>query len=96
MFFIMLFPLVVADSCWVPLVRNYAQTVPFQKVSTPVNYVKLQYFTQCPFVSWTRRSRRSIMTTDNKVVRGFPRGVVDNMELYHNAYHKEPLLSFSK
>ena len=36
------------------------------------------------------------MTTDNKVVRGFPRGVVDNMELYHNAYHKEPLLSFSK
>ena len=26
---------------------NYAKTVPFRKISTPGNEVKLQYFTQC-------------------------------------------------
>ena len=27
--------------------QNFAETVPFHKVSTPENYVKLRYFTQC-------------------------------------------------
>ena len=29
--------------------RNYAKTVPFRKISTPENQVKLRYFSQCPF-----------------------------------------------
>ena len=28
------------------LYRNYAETVPFHKISTPENYLKLRYFTQ--------------------------------------------------
>ena len=31
--------------------RNYAETVPFHKTSTPGNYVKLRYFTQCNLVA---------------------------------------------
>ena len=27
--------------------RNYAETVPFRKISTPENQVKLRYFSQC-------------------------------------------------
>ena len=28
--------------------RNYAETMPFRKISTPGNQVKLRYFSQCP------------------------------------------------
>ena len=27
--------------------RNYAETMPFHKISTPRHWVKLRYFTQC-------------------------------------------------
>ena len=29
------------------ITRNYAEIVPFRKISTPENYVKLRYFMQC-------------------------------------------------
>ena len=32
---------------WWQTARNYAETVPFHKISTPGNLVKLRYFTQC-------------------------------------------------
>ena len=29
------------------IARNYAETVPFRKISAPGNQVKLRYFSQC-------------------------------------------------
>ena len=38
--------------------QNYAETVPFHKISKPENEVKLRYFSQCKFSSdSTRRSK---------------------------------------
>ena len=33
--------------CGKEIARNYAETVPFQNISTPGNQVKLRYFSQC-------------------------------------------------
>ena len=37
------------------IARNYAETVPFRKISTPGNQVKLQYFSQCKKIKKVRK-----------------------------------------
>ena len=39
--------------------QNYAETVPFRKISTQGNYVKLQYFSQCMFDKLNNRFQES-------------------------------------
>ena len=34
------------------IARNYAETVPFRKISTPGNQVKLRYFSQCGLIQF--------------------------------------------
>ena len=36
------------------ITRNYAETMPFRKISKPVNLVKLRYFPQCEFRKTSR------------------------------------------
>ena len=56
--------------------RNKAETVPCQKIYTPGNYVKLQYFTQCIFAKKTP-FRNLIPCVENEI-KGSPPNYVSN------------------
>ena len=46
----------------VSFARNYAETVPFHKISTPGNQVKLRYFTQCFLPNFVKYSEYLFQT----------------------------------
>ena len=65
------------------IARNYAETVPFRKMSTPGNQVKLRYFSQCNICALNKMAGMKSCSSKYKALE--PREILKMERLVHSA-----------